>query len=63
MRHSFTRDGTVTSGARAVTERVTALLGMDERQMKQICMIAQGEFLNLLLAKDEERPRGLSPRV
>lgn len=48
-------DGTVTSGARAVTERVTALLGMDERQMKQICMIAQGEFLNLLLAKDEER--------
>lgn len=48
-------DGTVASGARAVTERVTALLGMDERQMKQICMIAQGEFLNLLLAKDEER--------
>ena len=48
-------DGSVLTGTRAVTDRVSVLLGMDERQMKQICMIAQGEFLNLLLAKDEER--------
>ena len=52
-------DGRQIDGAKAVTARTSELLGMDERQMKQICMIAQGEFLNLLLAKDEERRKVL----
>ncbi len=52
-------DGHEVDGAKAVTVKTSELLGMDEKQMKQICMIAQGEFLNLLLARDEERRKVL----
>ena len=48
-------DGSVVSGSGKVTQEVTALLGIDHRQFKQIVMIAQGEFLHLLLAENSER--------
>lgn len=43
------------TGLRRVNEAVTALLGVDRSQFKQIAMLAQGEFLRLLNAKSEER--------
>lgn len=40
-----------------VTRAVTELVGLDREQFCQIAMIAQGDFLKLLLAKTEERSR------
>jgi len=48
-------DGTVTSGSRAVTERVHALIGLDREQFSQIAMIAQGSFQELLNADTRKR--------
>ena len=48
-------DGGVIAGYREVTAKVTELLGITSRQFKQIAMIAQGEFLQLLLADSKER--------
>lgn len=45
----------VLTGRKAVNERLKEILGLDYQQFKQILMIAQGEFLNLLLAKSEVR--------
>lgn len=41
----------------AVTDAVTDLIGLDREQFTRIAMIAQGDFLRLLLAKTEERSR------
>lgn len=38
-----------------VTEAVREIIGLDKKQFTQIVMIAQGDFLKLLLAKTEER--------
>ena len=43
------------SGAGQVTEQVERLLGINRKQFKQIAMIAQGEFMRLLLADTKER--------
>lgn len=43
------------SGSSQVTERVTGLLGLDYRQFRQISMIAQGEFQQLLVSSSKER--------
>ena len=43
------------TGRKAVNERIREILGLDYQQFKQISMIAQGEFLSLLLAKSEVR--------
>ena len=43
------------SGSTQVTERVTELLGLDYRQFRQISMIAQGEFQQLLVSSSKER--------
>ena len=51
----FFPDGTVLTGYRDVTAGVQELLGIHFRQFKQIAMIAQGEFLQLLLADSKER--------
>ena len=48
-------DGTVVTGNTKATEAVVALLGINHRQFKQVAMIAQGEFLQLLLADSTER--------
>lgn len=42
---------------REVTTAVTDLIGLDREQFSQIAMIAQGDFLRLLLAKTEERSK------
>ncbi|MGI6492501.1 MAG: AAA family ATPase [Pelotomaculum sp.] len=48
-------DGDIITGYRDVTAKVVELLGINYRQFKQIAMIAQGEFLQLLLADSKER--------
>lgn len=48
-------DGSVISGYYPVTEAITDLLGIDWKQYKQIAMIAQGEFLQLLTSDSSER--------
>jgi len=48
-------DGSSITGYREVTAKIEELLGINYRQFKQIAMIAQGEFLQLLLADSRER--------
>lgn len=43
------------SGSAKVTQRIKELLGLDYQQFKQISMIAQGEFQQLLVASSKER--------
>lgn len=45
----------VITGDKNVTEECINILGMNANQFKQIVMIAQGEFLELLLAKPKDR--------
>ncbi len=48
-------DGTPVTGVTEVTATVVELLGVDRGQFTQISMLAQGEFLKLLLAGTSER--------
>ena len=48
-------NGEVVVGNTKVTDKIVELLGLDFKQFKQIAMIAQGEFLKLLLAESNER--------
>lgn len=48
-------DGHVVTKTKEVTAETVKLLGIDRQQFTQIVMIAQGDFLRLLLAKTEER--------
>lgn len=48
-------DGRIVSGSKQATNAVEELLGLDRDQFVQIAMIAQGDFLKLLLAGTEER--------
>lgn len=48
-------EGDPVTKSREVTRAVTELLGLDRERFSQIVMIAQGDFLRLLLAKTEER--------
>lgn len=50
-------DGRVIAKQAEVDSQITALLGLDHDQFCQIAMLAQGDFLRLLLAKTEERSR------
>lgn len=45
----------IVTGYKDVTGKVIDILGINYRQFKQIAMIAQGEFLQLLLADSKER--------
>lgn len=48
-------DKSVLTGRKAVNRKLQDILGLDYRQFKQVSMIAQGEFMNLLLAKSDMR--------
>lgn len=48
-------DGTVITKVRDVNAQVIELLGIDKGQFSQIAMLAQGDFLKLLLADTKER--------
>lgn len=48
-------DGRVVTGSKQTTKAVEELLGIDRNQFVRIAMIAQGDFLKLLLAGTEER--------
>lgn len=48
-------DGRVLTRSRDVTAAVVELLGVNREQFSRIAMIAQGDFLKLLLAQTEER--------
>lgn len=50
-------DGRVLTKPKEVNSAVTALLGIDREQFTRIAMIAQGDFLKLLLASTEERKK------
>ncbi len=48
-------DGSPVTKTRDVTEKIKEILGIDRNQFSQIAMIAQGDFLRLLLADTKER--------
>lgn len=48
-------DGSVITKTRNVTAKVEEILGINKDQFSQIAMLAQGDFLKLLLASTEER--------
>lgn len=50
-------DGRIESKSRDVTQAITELMGIDRNQFTQIAMIAQGDFLKLLLAPTEDRKK------
>ena len=50
-------DGNVITKAKDVTNAVREILGIDRDQFSQIAMIAQGDFLKLLLAPTEDRKK------
>lgn len=48
-------DGTIVTRSKEVTRAIREIVGVDRSQFSQIAMIAQGDFLRLLLASTEER--------
>ncbi|MDR0984058.1 MAG: SMC family ATPase [Ruminococcus sp.] len=48
-------DGTVLSGDRNVTPKVSALIGLERNQFAQIVMIAQNDFLRFLQSETKDR--------
>ncbi len=48
-------DGSVVTKVREVNAQIEELLGIDREQFTQIAMLAQGDFLKLLLAETKER--------
>jgi exonuclease SbcC len=48
-------DGETVAGAQRVNRRVEEILGIDRRQFARIVMIAQGDFLSLILSGTAER--------
>lgn len=50
-------DGRIITKVKEVTREITEILGIDKNQFCQIAMIAQSDFLKLLLATTDERKR------
>lgn len=50
-------DGRIVTKTKEVTQAIREIIGIDRNQFTQIAMIAQGEFLKLLLATTEERQK------
>ena len=53
----YSGDSTPIEGKTQVNEAIKELLHIDEKQFKQIAMIAQGEFWSLLNAKTDDRTK------
>ena len=51
----FLPDGTIVTRSKEVTRAIREIVGVDRNQFSQIAMIAQGDFLRLLLSSTEER--------
>lgn len=47
--------GTEVSGAKRVGEEITALLGMESQQFRQVAMLAQNDFQRFLLSPSKDR--------
>lgn len=52
-------DGKMVEGIKEVNQKMISLLGVDDQQFKQICIIAQGEFTKLIMASSDEREKVL----
>lgn len=52
-------DGKMVEGIKEVNQKMISLLGVDDQQFKQICMIAQGEFTKLIMTSSDEREKVL----
>lgn len=50
-------DGRIVTKENSVTKMVTEILGVNKSQFSQIAMIAQGQFLDLLLASTDDRKK------
>ena len=48
-------DGRIVTQSKNVTDAIREIIGLDRAQFSQIAMIAQGDFLKLLLAPTDER--------
>ncbi|MFI3284362.1 MAG: SMC family ATPase [Erysipelotrichaceae bacterium] len=51
----YKNEGLIKEGVKEVTLSIEQIIGVKANQFKQIVMIAQGEFLKLLLTKSDER--------
>ncbi|MFQ8706200.1 MAG: AAA family ATPase [Thomasclavelia sp.] len=52
-------NGKIVDGVKEVNSKIKEILGIDEKQFKQIAMIAQGEFTKLIYAGSEDREKVL----
>ncbi len=50
-------DGRIVSRSKEVTNAIRDIIGVDRNQFSQIAMIAQGDFLKLILAETKERQK------
>ena len=50
-------DSSVITKEKQVTEKIREIIGVDRNQFSQIAMIAQGDFLKLLLADTKDRQK------
>lgn len=50
-------DGAIVTKSKEVNKKIVDITGLDKNQFSQIAMIAQGDFLRLLLAATEERKK------
>lgn len=52
-------NGEMVEGVRECDHKIISILGVDEKQFKQIVMIAQGEFTRVIMSSSEEREKVL----
>ncbi len=52
-------DGKMIEGTKEVNNKIIQLLGVDDKQFKQIVMIAQGEFTKLIFSSSDDREKVL----
>ena len=52
---SLIYDDNIITKTSNVNEKIVEIIGINSKQFKQIAMLAQGEFINVLFAKSEDR--------